>query len=125
MAVVKISEYLKPNRIYHGDARVLLKRIEPETVALSLWSPPYFVGKDYEKELTFDDWKDLLNETIRLHHEILKPGGFLAINIADILCFRDESMPKIMAENVSRRKINLTTDIEQLRKEEKCITFSE
>ncbi|MBL7074402.1 site-specific DNA-methyltransferase [candidate division KSB1 bacterium] len=108
MAVVKISEYLKSNHIYHGDARVLLKKIEPETVALSLWSPPYFVGKDYEKELTFDDWKHLLHETIALHYEILKPGGFLAINIADILCFKDESMPKIMAENVSRRKIDLT-----------------
>jgi hypothetical protein len=32
----------------------------------------------------------------------------LVINIADILCFKDEEMPKIMAENVSRKKVNLT-----------------
>ena len=34
----------------------------------------------------------------------------MAINIADILCFKDASMPKIMAENVSRRKIGLTRE---------------
>ena len=47
---------------------------------------------------------------IKLHFPIIKPGGFLAINIADILCFKDESMPKIMAENISRRKIALTKE---------------
>ncbi len=108
MAIVNISDYLKTDQIYHGDARVLLRKIEPETITLSVWSPPYFVGKDYEKDLSFDDWKSLLRETIGLHFDLLKPGGFLVINIADILCFKDENMPKIMAENVSRRKIGLT-----------------
>lgn len=110
MAVVNISDYLQPDQIYHGDARVLLRKIEPGTITLSVWSPPYFVGKDYEKDLSFDDWKSLLRETIGLHFDLLKPGGFLVINIADILCFKDENMPKIMAENVSRRKIGLTKE---------------
>jgi len=110
MAIVNISNYLQPNQIYHGDARVLLRKIEPGTITLSVWSPPYFVGKDYERDLSFDDWKSLLRETISLHFNLLKPGGFLVINIADILCFKDENMPKIMAENVSRRKIGLTKE---------------
>ncbi len=110
MAVINISKYLKPNDIYHGDSRVLLKKIEPESIALSIWSPPYYVGKDYEKYLSFSDWEHLLSEVIRLHFAILKPGGFLAINIADILCFKDDSMPKIMAENISRRRIQLTKE---------------
>ncbi len=110
MAVVSITEFLEENHIYHGDSRILLKRIRPESIALSVWSPPYFVGKAYEKDLSFKNWKDLLREVIKLHFPIIKPGGFLAINIADILCFKDESMPKIMAENVSRRKIGLTTE---------------
>ena len=110
MAVVSITEFLGENHIYHGDSRILLKRIRPESIALSVWSPPYFVGKAYEKDSSFKDWKDLLREVIKLHFPIIKPGGFLAINIADILCFKDESMPKIMAENVSRRKIGLTKE---------------
>lgn len=110
MGIINLSEYLIPNRIYHGDARILLRKIKPESIALSIWSPPYFVGKSYEKDLTFQDWKYLLRETINLHYSLLKPGGFLAINIADILCFKDESMPRIMAENISRRKIELTKE---------------
>lgn len=110
MAVVSIFNPLVPNNIYHGDSRHLLKRIEQDSVALSVWSPPYYVGKEYEKDLSFDDWKNLLRDVIALHFPIIKPGGFLAVNIADILCFKDETMPKIMAENVSRRKVTLAKE---------------
>ena len=110
MAVIDVTEFLTENHIYHGDSRILLKRIRPESIALSVWSPPYFVGKAYEKDLSFSDWESLLREVIKLHFPIVKPGGFLAINIADILCFKDVSMPKIMAENVSRRKIGVTKE---------------
>ncbi|MDD2599240.1 MAG: hypothetical protein PHO37_08460 [Kiritimatiellae bacterium] len=48
---------LTPNEIYHGDSRFMLKRIQEDSIALSVWSPPYFVGKEYEKYLTFDEWK--------------------------------------------------------------------
>ncbi len=102
--------YLTVDEIHHGDARELLKRIEPESIALSVWSPPYHVGKDYEREMSFDEWYGLLRDAIAAHEPILKPGGFLAINIADILCFRDESMPRIQAETVSMRRHAITTE---------------
>ncbi len=110
MAVINIFNPLIPNEIYHGDSRNLLKRIAHNSIALSVWSPPYYVGKEYEKDLSFDNWKGLLIDVIALHFSIIKSGGFLAVNIADILCFKDESMPKIMAENVSRRKIVLSKE---------------
>lgn len=92
------------NNAYCGDARTIAENIEAHSVALSIWSPPYHVGKEYERDISFFEWKNLLRRTIEQHSRILKPGGFLAINIADILCFKDEDMPRIMAENVSRRK---------------------
>lgn len=110
MAIVDGKQFLVENHVYHGDSRVRLKEIRPESIALSVWSPPYFVGKAYEKDLSFSGWKDLLKEVIQSHFPIIKPGGFLTINIADILCFKDPSMPKIMAENVSRRKIEVTKE---------------
>lgn len=110
MAIINSLKQLNPNAIYCGDSRILLRRIEAESIALSVWSPPYYVGKDYEKYLTFETWKALLSDVIKYHFPIIKPGGFLVINIADILCFKDESMPKIMAENVSRRKVNLSKE---------------
>lgn len=93
-----------PNNIYLGDARTIHQHIAQQSIALSVWSPPYHVGKEYERDLSFFDWKNLLRRTIAAHSSILKPGGFLAINIADILCFKDPEMPRIMACNISRRK---------------------
>lgn len=103
-----VESYLKINEIYLGDARKLLTQIEPNSIALSVWSPPYFVGKEYEVDLTFEDWKDLLKNVIKLHFPIIKPGGFLVINIADILVFKDPSMPRIQAEAVSSRRSPVT-----------------
>ena len=102
--------YLRPNHIYLGDARELLTQIEPNSIALSVWSPPYFVGKKYEENLSFQDWQDLLKTVINLHFPIIKPGGFLVINIADILAFKDPSMPRIQAEAVSGKRSPVTKD---------------
>lgn len=93
-----------PDEVYEGDARDIAFNIAPGSVALSVWSPPYHVGKEYERDVTFLEWKSLLRRTIQAHATVLKPGGFLAINIADILCFKDANLPRIMAENVTRRK---------------------
>lgn len=102
--------YLRVNEIHLGDARQLLPQIEHKSIALSVWSPPYFVGKEYEAHLTFEDWQELLRTVIRLHFPIVKPGGFLVINIADILVFRDPSMPRIQAEAVNRKRSPITRD---------------
>lgn len=79
------SRGLAVNEIHHGDCRELLRLIDRDSVACSVWSPPYFVGKQYEAYLsTFEDWQALIRTVIRLHFDIIKPGAFLAVNIADI-----------------------------------------
>ena len=102
------SETLPPGGIYRGDARALLARVAPASVALSFWSPPYFVGKSYEAALDFAAWSELLRETIAGHSRVIAPGGFLAVNIADILAFADPEMPRIQADNVSAKKVKIT-----------------
>lgn len=81
----------------------LMRRIRPGTVALSFWSPPYFVGKSYEKELSFAEWKNMLRTTIHAHAAALEDGGFMIVNIADILCLPDPSMPRIQADNSGKK----------------------
>ena len=104
------QHYLAINSIYCGDAVQLLKQIKPNSIALSVWSPPYFVGKQYEAHLNFEGWQDLLAIVIKNHFPIIRPGGFLAINIADILVFRDPDMPKIQAEVVGRKRSSVTRE---------------
>lgn len=101
---------LNSDMIYQGDARLLLPEIANESVACSIWSPPYHVGKVYEHGMDYAEWASLLREVIARHVPILKPGGFLAINIADILCFPDTSMPRIQAANPRRHKSAVTRE---------------
>lgn len=101
---------LKLNTIYEGDAREFVPKIEHNSIALSVWSPPYFVGKMYEAYLSYEDWLSLLNSVIKAHYSILKPGGFLVINIADILCFPDKSIPRFQAMTISHQKSPVTRE---------------
>ena len=109
---------LEVNNIYLGDSCELLKAIEDNSVSLSFWSPPYFLGKEYEEGESYDSWQTMLKTVITEHYRILKPGGFLVINIADILSFEDPKMPKIMGLNPSNRKCAVTRDMVVKAKEE-------
>lgn len=104
------KKYLSINQIHHGDTTELIKHIEPDSVDLSFWSPPYFVGKNYEKDATFDSWQELLKNTIHGHLSALKPGGFLVINIDDILAFPDPNLPRIQAPNKSKLRSPITRE---------------
>jgi DNA modification methylase len=106
-----MSTSIKPNNIYTGDCRELLEATPDNFFSLSLWSPPYFVGKEYERDLSFEQWRTLLNEVISLHQRVLAPGGFLVINIADIKCFADESIPRFAANNISGKKHAVTREM--------------
>ena len=71
------------NRIVTGDARTVLAGLPADSIALSFWSPPYYVGKSYERHLSFEDWQELIREVIHCHTRIIQPGGFMAVNDQD------------------------------------------
>jgi len=102
---------LQINTIHHGRSEELIKQIEKESISLSFWSPPYFVGKEYEKDATYESWQKMLKEVIQGHFNALKPGGFLVINIADIRCFKDEDIPKYQAMNISLQRSKITREM--------------
>ena len=96
------------SRIVAGDARSVLQTVPKESVDLSFWSPPYFVGKAYESHLTFQDWCALIQDVLDAHTRVIRPGGFMAVNIGDILCFPDETIPRFQADNVRGKKVGVT-----------------
>lgn len=105
------KNFLESNQIFCGDARHILPCIKPESISCSVWSPPYFVGKAYERYLSsYAAWRQMLEQVVCLHFPILRPGGFLVINIADILCFPDPEMPRFQAETVSQRRSPVTRE---------------
>ncbi|MEE2026097.1 site-specific DNA-methyltransferase [Alkalimonas sp. MEB004] len=110
IALNSVDNYLPINQLHQGDTKKLIHLLEPESIALSFWSPPYFVGKQYEKNETFDDWQELLKTTIQGHFSALTKGGFLVINIDDILAFADPQMPKVQAPNKSKLRSGVTKE---------------
>jgi DNA modification methylase len=103
--------FLELNKVHQGRAEILMGQIEPESISLSFWSPPYFVGKEYEKDETFDSWQNMLQKVIHCHSTVLKPGGFLVINIGDIRCFKDENIPRFQAMNLSMQRSKITKEM--------------
>jgi DNA modification methylase len=101
---------LAVDQVHCGDAPALMEKIAGESIALSVWSPPYHVGKNYEKDNTFDDWKRLLQKSIAAHDRVLKKGGFMVVNIADILAFPDPRMPRIQAPNRNKLRSPVSRD---------------
>lgn len=93
-----------------ADSRDYLRGLPAECVDLSFWSPPYHVGKSYEQDMTFEEWSDLIADVISAHSRIVKPGGFMVVNIGDILCFPDEDIPRFQANSVRGKKVSITKE---------------
>jgi len=113
------NEFSHLNTVMHGDCREKMGLIPDDYVAVSVWSPPYFVGKKYEEYINnFDEWKELISVAISKHYRIIKPGGYVVINIGDILCYEDSSIPKFQTNVITGKKQKVTKeDIEKAQEE--------
>ncbi|MBA4406759.1 site-specific DNA-methyltransferase [bacterium] len=62
-------------KLFLGDALGFVKKLQENSVDLTITSPPYFMGKDYDVSENIDDFissqKEILPEILR----ITKPGG--------------------------------------------------
>ncbi|GIX42201.1 MAG: methyltransferase [Leptospiraceae bacterium] len=61
-----------------------MKEIPDESIHLIITSPPYNVGKDYDKDYTLEDYRKFLINVFKESYRILVPGGRICINIANI-----------------------------------------
>lgn len=92
---------LLPGRIVTGDAVELIGRVAPGSVALVVFSPPYLVGKSYESHLDEAGWVAMLGAVIAGCARALKPGGFMAVNINDVLAWPDPQLPRFGGQNTA------------------------
>ena len=54
------------------------------SVHLMVTSPPYNVGKEYDDDLTLDEYRSFLNRIMGEVHRVLVPGGRVCFNIANL-----------------------------------------
>ena len=72
------------HKIVFGDSRIVLDELEPESIALCVTSPPYFVGREYESYLKDEDdyWNLMLAVFLKMDR-LVEPFGKVAINFPD------------------------------------------
>ena len=71
------------NRIYNHTSADM-HELPDNCVHLMVTSPPYNVGKDYDDDLTEDEYYELLNSVWSEVYRVLAPGGRACVNVANI-----------------------------------------
>ncbi len=75
-------------RVYEGDSLSLLRRVSGAPVALTVTSPPYNIGKEYERPRPLPEYLDWCEEWIRLVHAATRPDGAFWLNLGFSSPFR-------------------------------------
>ncbi len=73
----------KLDRIYRQNSKAMTQ-LPDNSVHLMVTSPPYNVGKDYDKNLSLADYRALLREVFKETYRVLVPGGRACINVANL-----------------------------------------
>lgn len=61
-----------------------MPELPDNSVALMVTSPPYNVGKDYDLDLTLDEYLGFLERVLGETFRVLLPGGRVAFNVANL-----------------------------------------
>lgn len=61
-----------------------MDELPDNSVHLMITSPPYNVTKEYDDDLSLDEYVDLLNKVWKETYRVLVPGGRVCINVANL-----------------------------------------
>lgn len=71
--------------VYKGDVQDFLKTIPDETFQLIVTSPPYNIGKEYEKKLDLSNYYEQQKSIISDCYRVLKTGGSICWQVGNFI----------------------------------------
>lgn len=86
MAALTITEQFKTDSdavVYAGDCIKFLRTLPSASMQMVVTSPPYNIGKPYEKRLHLDDYLAQQSEVIEQCVRVLKPSGSLCWQVGN------------------------------------------
>jgi len=75
------KEYL--NKIFRKSSEKM-EELPDNSIHLMVTSPPYNVGKEYDQNLSFTEYREFLKSVWKEVYRVLVPGGRACINIANL-----------------------------------------
>ncbi len=72
------------DQVFLGDAKEVLKEFPNNCMHLMVTSPPYNVGKEYDKDLTLSEYLGFLGEVLNEVYRVLVWGGRVCFNVANL-----------------------------------------
>jgi len=85
---IKIASEFRPNEravVYPGDCLDLLTVIPAKSLQLIVTSPPYNLGKEYEKKLDLDDYVNQQRAVIKESVRVLKDSGSICWQVGNFV----------------------------------------
>lgn len=73
----------KLDTIFHGSSEQM-NELPENSIHLMVTSPPYNVGKDYDEDLSLDEYLSFLKRVWAETYRVLVPGGRACINVANL-----------------------------------------
>ncbi len=86
LGVLEVSNIWAPQAdavLFNGDCMTLLRDIPDESVQLIISSPPYNIGKSYEKRSPLASYLEWQSEVLRECARVLQPGGSIAWQVGN------------------------------------------
>ena len=71
------------DRIFRASSESM-HLLADNSVHLMITSPPYNVSKEYDEDLTLDEYRALLRQVLKETHRVLVDGGRACVNVANI-----------------------------------------
>jgi site-specific DNA-methyltransferase (adenine-specific) len=89
---INVSAYGEDDRDFPSEHvnRIICKSSEKmselpdRSIHLMITSPPYNVSKEYDENLTLDEYRTLLQSVFRETHRVLAEGGRACVNVANV-----------------------------------------
>jgi adenine-specific DNA-methyltransferase len=67
--------------LYHGDCLSFMQKLPPSILDLTVTSPPYNIGKEYEDVIDMEDYIDWCGQWMREIHRLTSPTGSFWLNL--------------------------------------------
>lgn len=80
-------------QLYNVDCVMALKKLQLQCVDLTVTSPPYNIGKEYEQVLPLQDYLGWCESWIKLVHRVTQRSGAFWLNLGYLSTERARSIP--------------------------------